>query len=79
MHCDVYENLNREWEAKFRAEVSAHDGYKGSIKDVLAERSRTNSERIAAEIRLVNHIKDCAICQNEGRKPWDIDPRQPFH
>jgi hypothetical protein len=79
MPCEEYEILKREWEVKFRAEVSAHDGYKGSIKAALAERSRTNSERISAETRFVNHVKDCTICQSEGRKPWEVDSHQPFH
>jgi hypothetical protein len=79
MPCDEHERLKRDWEVKFRAEVSAHDGYKGSVKNVLAERSRTNSERIAAENRLVNHIKHCAICEAEGSEPWDVDTHQPFH
>jgi hypothetical protein len=65
MPCEEHEPLNQDWELKWRAEISAHDGYKGSIKSVLIERSRTNSERIAAETRLVNHIKDCPLCQDE--------------
>jgi hypothetical protein len=79
MPCEEHESLNRDWELKWRAEISAHDGYKGSVKSVLIERSRTNSERITAETRLVNHMKDCPVCQSEGRKPWTIDRHQPFH
>ena len=79
MPCEEHESLNRLWELKWRAEISAHDGYKGSVKSVLVDRSRTNSERIIAETGLVNHMKECPVCQNEGRKPWTVDPHQPFH
>ena len=79
MACEEYETLNHDWQVKFRAEISAHDGYKGTVKAVLAERSRTNSARITAENRLMNHIKDCIICQTEGRRPSEVDTHQPFH
>jgi hypothetical protein len=46
MPCEEHEPLNQDWELKWRAEISAHDGYKGSIKSVLIERSRTNSETV---------------------------------
>jgi hypothetical protein len=79
MPCEEYETLKQDWEIKSRAEISAHDGYKGSIKKVLSERSQANSARIAAETRLVNHIRDCALCQNDGQTPWEVDHHQPFH
>ncbi len=79
MSCEVYEQLQHQWEVKWHAEILAHDGYKGgSIKSALAERSRTNSERIAAEVLKNNHIKECDICKREGRIPSDVDPHQPF-
>jgi hypothetical protein len=78
MPCEEHEKLHQDWKQKFNAEISAHDGYKGSQVKVDADRSQTNSARIAAESRLVNHIRDCALCQNDGRKPWDVDHHQPF-
>lgn len=79
MPCEQFENLKREWEEKFRAEVSAHDGYKGSMKKVTEIRNRTTRERINAENGLVRHTENCPICKSEGRKPWGVDEHQPFH
>jgi hypothetical protein len=80
MPCEEYEKLRRDWEIRFRAEILAHDGYKGSINATLAERSRTTSERIAAETRLANHTSECVVCKSDGKEPWgEVDPHQPFH
>ena len=80
MACEVYDALHREWEHKFRAEVSAHDGYKErSIKASLALRHRTTSERTAAEHSENRHVTECAVCISEGRKPQEVDHHGPFH
>ena len=80
MACEVYDALHSEWEQKFRAEVSAHDGYKErSIKASLPERDRTTSERVAAEHSENRHVTECAVCIGEGRKPHEVDHHGPFH
>lgn len=73
MPCEVHDNLQREWQRKLNAEISAHDGYKGSTKAVLFQRSLTTSERVAAETLWMNHIKDCELCKSEGREPHTVD------
>ena len=80
MPCQVYDALHREWEQKFRAEVSAHDGYKErSIKASLAERDRTTSERVAAGHSKNRHVNECEVCKSEGQKPHEVDHHGPFH
>ena len=77
MPCEEHDRLERDFQTKARAEVSAHDGYKQrSIKKSLEDRQRTISERVVAETRFVNHIKDCAVCQAEERKGWEVNPHR---
>lgn len=74
MPCEVLDKLQHDWKMKLNAEISAHDGYKGSVKAVMFQRSLTTSDRTAAETVWQNHIRDCHICKSEGRKPHEVNP-----
>lgn len=77
MPCEEHDKLEHDYQIKCRAEVSEHDGYKQrSIKKSLAQRDRTVSERVTAETLFVNHMKNCEVCQREGRKGWEVDPHR---
>ncbi len=76
MPCEVHDKLQREWQIKLNAEISAHDGYKGSTKAVLSQRSLTTLERVAAETLWMNHIKDCKLCKSEGRESHPVNPNR---
>lgn len=73
MPCGVHDKLERDWKMKVNAEISAHDGYKGSIKAMMFQRSLMTSERTAAETVWQNHIKGCDICTSEGREPRPVN------
>ena len=74
MACEVYDALHREWEYKFRAEVSAHDGRKGrSEKQYEADTRIATAERVAAEHGENRRVTECAVCISQGRKPHEVD------
>lgn len=80
MACEVYDSLHKDWEAKFRAEVSAWDGRKGRPEEkYMADTHHATSERMAAEHRRNAHVKECSVCKSEGREPHEVDHHGPFH
>ena len=76
MPCAEYNRLEEEGQAKVRAEASIYmSGYSPSIEAGIEKRRIATSERVSAEKKLVNHVKDCSVCQAEGKKAWHVDDR----
>lgn len=76
--CKEHYRLEKVWQEKERESARlSMVCYGRSIKRTLSERETANVLRISAETTFMEHVKNCHVCQSEGKKAWKVDTHPP--
>lgn len=70
MPCELHDKLHRDWEIKLNAEISAYDGYRGSLKAAMFQRSlATQTElRLRRSGRITSEIATSARAKGKSHE-----------